>query len=87
MFIFVWYYLDSSKERYERRCNGVYLYHYTYNFFHNNRPGKPLPGHSSFWGWMSFRVGCLGALFFSDDGQPAGRLYVRSGADRFAGSY
>ena len=21
------------KERYERRCNGVYLYHYTYNFF------------------------------------------------------
>ena len=49
--------MDSSKERYERRCNGVYLYHYTYNFFHNNRPGKPLPGHSSF-------LGLFGALFF-----------------------
>lgn len=48
--------MDSSKERYERRCNGVYLYHYTYNFFHNNRPGKPLPGHSSFLGlfWALF---------------------------------
>lgn len=34
----------------------VYLYHYTYNFFHNNRPGKPLPGHSSFLGlfWALF---------------------------------
>ena len=49
--------MDSSKERYERRCNGVYLYHYTYNFFHNNRPGKPLPGHSSF-------LGLFLALFF-----------------------
>ena len=51
--------MDSSKERYERRCNGVYLYHYTYNFFHNNRPGKPLPGHSSFLGlfWALFFVG------------------------------
>ena len=59
LFIFVWYYRDSSKERYERRCNGVYLYHYTYNFFHNNRPGKPLPGHSSFLGlfWALFFVG------------------------------
>lgn len=59
LFIFVWYYKDSSKERYERRCNGVYLYHYTYNFFHNNRPGKPLPGHSSFLGlfWALFFVG------------------------------
>ena len=56
LFIFVWYYRDSSKERYERRCNGVYLYHYTYNFFHNNRLGKPLPGHSSF-------LGLFGALF------------------------
>mgnify|MGYP004517953471 FL=1 len=33
MFIFVWYYNNSSKEHYKRRCNGVYLYHYTYNFF------------------------------------------------------
>ena len=57
MFIFVWYYNNSSKEHYKRRCNGVYLYHYTYNFFHNNRPGKPLPGHSSF-------LGLFGALFF-----------------------
>ena len=59
LFIFVWWYRDSSKERYERRCNGVYLYHYTYNFFHNNRPGKPLPGHSSFLGlfWALFFVG------------------------------
>ena len=57
LFIFTCYYNNSSKEQYERRCNGVYLYHYTYNFFHNNRPGKPLPGHSAF-------LGLFGALFF-----------------------
>ncbi len=63
--------MDSSKERYERRCNGVYLYHYTYNFFHNNRPGKPLPGHSSFLGlfWALFLwVGMDGGR----DGRTAG---------------
>ena len=40
----------------------MYLYHYTYNFFHNNRPGKPLPGHSSFLGlfWALFFVGVGG---------------------------
>ena len=67
LFIFVWYYRDSSKERYERRCNGVYLYHYTYNFFHNNRPGKPLPGHSSFLGLF------LGSFFCGRDGERDGR--------------
>mgnify|MGYP003207989082 FL=1 len=73
LFIFVWYYRDSSKERYERRCNGVYLYHYTYNFFHNNRPGKPLPGHSSF-------LGLFWALFFvGGDGWREGRTDCRRG--------
>lgn len=56
LFIFTCYYNNSSKEQYERRCNGVYLYHYTYNFFHNNRPGKPLPGHSSFYGKISGKL-------------------------------
>ena len=65
--------MDSSKERYERRCNGVYLYHYTYNFFHNNRPGKPLPGHSSF-------LGLFGALFFmGGEGWREGRTDCRRG--------
>ena len=73
LFIFVWYYKDSSKERYERRCNGVYLYHYTYNFFHNNRPGKPLPGHSSF-------LGLFWALFFvGGEGGREGRTDCRRG--------
>ena len=86
MFIFVWYYNNSSKEHYKRRCNGVYLYHYTYNFFHNNRPGKPLPGHSSF-------LGLFLALFFGGgmeggtDGLPEGRLHGRAWCGRFAGSY
>ena len=73
LFIFVWKYRDSSLERYERRCNGVYLYHYTYNFFHNNRPGKPLPGHSSF-------LGLFWALFFvGGDGWREGRTDCRRG--------
>lgn len=49
----------------------MYLYHYTYNFFHNNRPGKPLPGHSSFLGlfWALFLwVGMDGGR----DGRTAG---------------
>ena len=73
LFIFIWYYNNSSKEHYERRCNGVYLYHYTYNFFHNNRPGKPLPGHSSF-------LGLFWALFFvGGDGWREGRTDCRRG--------
>ena len=51
----------------------MYLYHYTYNFFHNNRPGKPLPGHSSF-------LGLFGALFFvGGDGWREGRTDCRRG--------
>lgn len=56
------------KNVYERRCNGVYLYHYTYNFFHNNRPGKPLPGHSSF--FEPF----LGLFFLVGEGRTDCRL-------------
>ena len=39
-------------------------------FFHNNRPGKPLPGHSSFLGlfWGSFFCGWDGGR----DGRTAG---------------
>lgn len=49
----------------------MYLYHYTYNFFHNNRPGKPLPGHSSFLGlfWGSFFCGGM-------EGSPSCALVV-----------
>ena len=51
----------------------MYLYHYTYNFFHNNRPGKPLPGHSSF-------LGLFWALFFvGGDGWREGRTDCRRG--------
>lgn len=62
----------------------MYLYHYTYNFFHNNRPGKPLPGHSSFLGlfWALFFVGGEGGT----DGLPEGRLHGRARCGRFAGS-
>lgn len=76
------------KNVYERRCNGVYLYHYTYNFFHNNRPGKPLPGHSSFFEPFlegSFFVGMEGDG--RTDDPPAGRLHGRAWCGRFAGSY
>ena len=58
----------------------MYLYHYTYNFFHNNRPGKPLPGHSSF--FEPF----FGGLFFCGKGvgrtddPPVGRLPVVCGS-------
>ena len=42
-------------------------------FFHNNRPGKPLPGHSSF-------LGLFWALFFvGGDGWREGRTDCRRG--------
>lgn len=45
MFIIDWYYKDSSKELHK---TDVVMFFITHKFFHNNRPGKPLPGHSSF---------------------------------------
>ena len=45
MFINDWYYKDSSKELHK---TDVVMFFITHKFFHNNRPGKPLPGHSSF---------------------------------------
>ena len=35
---------NSSKEQ----CYDVVMFFITHKFFHNNCPGKPLPGHSSF---------------------------------------
>ena len=53
MFINNWYYKDSSKELHK---TDVVMFFITHKFFHNNRPGKPLPGHSSFLGlfWALF---------------------------------
>ena len=36
---------NSSKELHK---TDVVMFFITHKFFHNNRPGKPLPGHSSF---------------------------------------
>ena len=37
--------MNSSKELHK---TDVVMFFITHKFFHNNRPGKPLPGHSSF---------------------------------------
>lgn len=44
-FIIAWYYKHSSKRT---SLTDVVMFFITHKFFHNNRPGKPLPGHSSF---------------------------------------
>ena len=46
IFIFNCYSDNSSKEQ----CYDVVMFFITHKFFHNNCPGKPLPGHSSFYG-------------------------------------
>lgn len=45
MFIIDCYDKNSSKELHK---TDVVMFFITHKFFHNNRPGKPLPGHSSF---------------------------------------
>ena len=64
MFINDWYYKDSSKELHK---TDVVMFFITHKFFHNNRPGKPLPGHSSFLGLF------LGSFFCGRDGERDGR--------------
>ena len=83
MFINDWYYKDSSKELHK---TDVVMFFITHKFFHNNRPGKPLPGHSSFLGLFlgSFFVGGMEG---GTDGLPEGRLHGRAWCGRFAGSY
>ena len=43
-FIIDCYYKYSSKRT---SLTDVVMFFITHKFFHNNRPGKPLPGHSS----------------------------------------
>ena len=44
LFIINCYHNNSSKEQ----SYDVVMFFITHKFFHNNCPGKPLPGHSSF---------------------------------------
>ena len=60
-----------------------------YNFFHNNRPGKPLPGHSSFLGlfWALFLWVGMGWRVGTDGTGRRGGWHGRAWCGRFAESY
>ena len=56
-------------------------------FFHNNRPGKPLPGTPRFWAFLGLFFCGWGWREGGTDGLPEGRLHGRAWCGRFAGLY